>query len=96
MVLYDPDDKATGIRGDDWAPCTRYDCVGLPLHDHVWVPFPPELVTHPFSASHGEGRDIDRFYVDWRAVAYEATTGRRLLPHGQLALDYLDTEATHG
>lgn len=72
-----------------WRACTAYDCValGLPRHDHLLVPFtnPPG---NPYGATHFESRDIDRVWVDWRAVAYEAWTGRQLPPpDGQLALE---------
>lgn len=63
-----------------WRPCGRHACHDLPAHEHVLVPFPAELVTHRFAATHLEGADIARIRVDWRAVAYELMTGRRLPP----------------
>jgi len=55
------------------------------------VPFPAELVTR-CSATHLEGRDIDRIRVDWATVARELWTGRRHLPVGQLTFE----EHAHG
>lgn len=75
-----------------WRACTAYDCValGLPRHDHVMVPFrtQPDRRRNPYAATHFESQDIDRVWVDWRAVAYEAWTGRQLPPpDGQLTLE---------
>lgn len=84
----------TGVPAG-WRPCGRRTCEGLPPHEHIQVPFPPELITHRWAATHHESVDIARIHVDWRAVAYEAMTGRRLPPPmGQLTIDY--EEPAHG
>jgi len=72
--------------------CGADTCTGLPPHTHVLVPFrnQPDLARNPYAATHRPGTDIDRIHIDWRTVAYEAMTGRRRLPLGQLTLDALE------
>lgn len=88
--------------GKYWA-CERYDCtaLALPPHSHVMVPFPPELTAgRPYAATHLEGPDIDRVFVDWPALARELWTGHRPLPPEghqyslDLAVDPLTSEST--
>lgn len=90
---------APALPRDPVRVCEARTCValGLPPHSHVLVPFPPELVTHRWSATHREGPDIDRIQVDWRAVAYHLWTGRDLPPPpGQLTLSIHTQETPDG
>jgi hypothetical protein len=77
-----------GIR-IQWAPCTRHDCHDLPLHTHTRIPFPPERTAgRPYAPTHHYTADIDRIYIDWRALTYELTTGHPPPPpQGQLTLE---------